>query len=612
MRLQKSFLVLFCLCFSFSLFSAPVNVRVDSEEINYTLHKDKTYEETQTQSETLLTQQGIDDRQKISQTYFPDTETLTVENAYVLQPDGTKVEVPKANIFTRPSLATESAPGFTNSLTTTVVFPQLKIGSKIFVKWILKEIKPSPFGINLMIAPDFRAAVTKQIIRVVTPKSLHLIWGVSGNYKSTTQEDDAQQIITAVLKNKPAKEEENSMVSDMDVSSVFAASTMQSWSEVGRIYWKQSRDKVAVTPIVKALSMKIVGKRRGLKAAQALYNWVATHIHYVAVYLNQAAGYVPHSADSIIKNGFGDCKDHVVLLEALLAAQHIDAETALISAGDRYQVLPVATVYQFNHVIIYLPRYHIFADPTNRYASFGMLGLGENGKFVVLAGYQPRPTFVPPALSADNRYELDNQLTLNANGMVTGRNHASFFGSLNLSIRRLASLGISMKRLANEILSSTPEGGDGDLSITNPADLDHAMSYEGKWTSPYAVLMHQQTYFSVPIGLDLYYPQSLRKFMTLKKRLYAIMVGAATYTWKTTLHLPALYHVTHLPTNVNFENKAGSYQSTYRRQNGHIIRVNRQLIFQQDVYTPKEYYNLLVLLYRAIADTRAIVGLQRQ
>ncbi len=46
----------------------------------------------------------------------------------------------------------------------------------------------------------------------------------------------------------------------------------------------------------------------------------AQNIRYVAVYLGNG-GLEPNSAQSILDNHYGDCKDHVTILEALLAAK---------------------------------------------------------------------------------------------------------------------------------------------------------------------------------------------------------------------------------------------------------------------------------------------------
>ena len=84
----------------------------------------------------------------------------------------------------------------------------------------------------------------------------------------------------------------------------------------------------AVTPAISALAKELTsGVTDDRAKVRKLYNWVSRNIRYVAVYVAEG-GFVPHSAQSILDNRYGDCKDHVTLLEALLAAVGIESTTS--------------------------------------------------------------------------------------------------------------------------------------------------------------------------------------------------------------------------------------------------------------------------------------------
>ena len=111
--------------------------------------------------------------------------------------------------------------------------------------------------------------------------------------------------------------------------------------------------------------------RRG--QAKALYEWVSAHIRYVNIVLG-AGGYKPHKAADVLKNGYGDCKDHVMLLEALLAAKGIKSSPVLIRAGvNLYKLPPAPSPFVFDHLITYMPEFQLYLDSTARYAPFGVL-----------------------------------------------------------------------------------------------------------------------------------------------------------------------------------------------------------------------------------------------
>lgn len=140
-----------------------------------------------------------------------------------------------------------------------------------------------------------------------------------------------QRTITAVIEHQPAQQAENAMVDSTDFSPVFVATSLPSWEAIGATYWQQSQSKTAITPEIQRLANKITGNQTGIAAARAIYNWVAQNIHYVAVFLDEASGYIPHSATEILRNGYGDCKDHVALMQALLAAKSIQAYPVLVN-----------------------------------------------------------------------------------------------------------------------------------------------------------------------------------------------------------------------------------------------------------------------------------------
>ena len=59
------------------------------------------------------------------------------------------------------------------------------------------------------------------------------------------------------------------------------------------------------------------------------------HVRYVAIKFGQG-GIVPHSADHVLLDAYGDCKDHAVLFAAMLRAKGIDSNLVLINGSNSY------------------------------------------------------------------------------------------------------------------------------------------------------------------------------------------------------------------------------------------------------------------------------------
>ena len=135
---------------------------------------------------------------------------------------------------------------------------------------------------------------------------------------------------------------------------------------MAKAYQLKAGAAAQVTPGIRALADNItagISDRR--EQAEALYRWVAQNIRYVAVYLGNG-GLEPNSAQSILDNHYGDCKDHVVIPEALLAAKGIASSPVLIGM-DEGPILPkVPLLSRFNHAITYVPEFKLYRIPPIR------------------------------------------------------------------------------------------------------------------------------------------------------------------------------------------------------------------------------------------------------
>ncbi|MBW4522712.1 MAG: DUF3857 domain-containing protein [Scytolyngbya sp. HA4215-MV1] len=588
------------------------SIRYDNLTSVYQINSDYTYTLTLSERKTLLSVKGVQEGQRSALSFYPDSQSLELVEAYVIQPDGQKVLVSQENIFTRSSPEAEDAPGFTNSMTTTVVFPQLGLGSQTFVKWKLIQKKPSVIGFSSIDSPAFKDATVRQSVQLILPAGLPLKWQKRGDYRVTDRTHGKQRVITATIEHQPGQAAEKGMVDEWDVQPLFVFSNLNSWEEIGKLYWQQSQDKVQVTPEIKALANQIAGNQQGLEAAQAIHNWVAQNIDYVAVYLNESAGYVPHSATEVLKNGYGDCKDHVVLMQSLLAAKGIESYPVLVDWGSLFTSLPLPTTDQFNHAMIYLPAYQKFANPTDQYAALGELDVSLRNKFVVIASKQGAIAQTPPINAAENRYMLTQNITIANDGTVDGTGEITVIGTINHSIRSLF-VSDSAEKIANEILAQTPEGGFGRIIPLKLDNLAQSPILKTQWSSPYAITLRNWTSFSVPIGVDLENPHHLRGYITPGQRRYPLIAEAMTWIWNYRITIPEGYQINRLPEATQFSNAAGEYNSHYQADpDARYIMVQRNLVLKQDVYNANEYPALRALIYQPVNDARSAIVLKKR
>ena len=593
--------------------AAVVHARVDRDLSTYEVHADLTYVQTVELDYTLLTPRGLRARERSTRDFYPDSQTLEVIEAWVTQPDGTRLDVGASQIFTRPSAASQGAPGFTSSLTTTVLYPQLREGSRTHIKWRMVQKTPPLLGVNVWDEPPFEWPSAHGVVEVIAPAGLDLHWRARGGYQVSDAVADGVRRIVATLDNAPGDEPERDMTSTSDFQPLFLLTSISSLEEIGAIYYRQASSRVQVTPRISDLAARIVGADDGLAAARDIYDWVTTNIRYVAVFLDPNDGWIPHAADQVVANGFGDCKDHVTLMQALLAARGIRAETGIIDWGTRTQDLPLWTPNQFNHVILYLPAYDLFANPTNPYARFEALDRRLSGKTVVIASEHGRVMKTPPSGPQSNRYTLDSDIRLLADGTLDGTAHIALSANLDSAMRTAVANAPTPRDFADRLLASTPEGGTGELSTTNPRDLARPFAIDAAWHSPHGIVFQGRVAFmTMPVGVDVDAPARFRRSVSPSgARHHALLADSGDYRWTSTLEVPAGTSVMTLPADVAFSNRTGSYSAVYERRPGGI-HVERHLVIDRDMYEAGEYPELEALLFACIDDARASLVIERE
>ncbi len=619
------FIMVFCFIFLAPFFSAAKDPAISfhARQSKVILNSDLTGTYWVHTEVDVLTPEGIELTTQIPIDYDPQMRTLTAKEAFVLQPDGTKISIPKENIFTRPSAASQSAPGFSNNVNTTLLFPQVTVGSRIVFTLEFKVKDFGSYGFFCEMTPEFFFPTDFMETIIEVPKDFFLQAAEERGLPFKEYEDPKthKRIFKATLHHVPAHEGEPAMISPNSLLPSFYASTLQDWESCGRIYEEQAEKLRIITPELQDLSNKIVGTSIGKEAAQKIYNWVAQNITYVAVYLDPKGPVVPHLLPEILKNKYGDCKDQVFLMQALLKAQGIVSYGALINSSTTSNTLPpVPLASYFDHIILYIPQLDLYADPTSRFQSFGVLDTILYDKFVVHV--IPRQNNnqkasgkiakIPPLDPLKNVYQVTSHIKLLPSGTFEGENQINTTGPSATELRAFFSRLIdNPEEMASSILQLTPEGGAGTFQSENSYKLDEDCKAKGKWTTPKSVSLSQQTFFQIPYGLDMRLCLPfMRGIFTLNPRLYSLVVVAGIDHWSYEIVLPTPMKIFHLPLPKHIENSAGFYQSRYS-QKGNSLFVERTFRLNKCIYTPSEQENLLHLIEALLQDLQQVVGIKR-
>lgn len=328
-------------------------------------------------------ERAIKDHAQRSLNYNRTLETLDVVEAYTQKPDGRKVVVKPEQIKEQQEQASTQAPMFQDTRVKVVIFPEVAVGDRLVLQYKKNRVTALfPNQFEDLTAPMFYP--TRQLTLIYDlPENMHLNADAKGFSASTEIAAPGRRIYRWDYVPADKARIEQGAVSYLDYGQYLAVSTFTDFAEFAKAY--DSRAHVNVTPQVRELAKTITSKLDNSRAkAIALNEWVRRNIRYVAVYVG-AGGVVPHSVETILANRYGDCKDHVALLEALLIAAGIESTPALVSLGNAYELPKVPTLGVLNHAITYVPSLNLYLDSTAEGVAGGYLPVLVLDKPVVLA-----------------------------------------------------------------------------------------------------------------------------------------------------------------------------------------------------------------------------------
>ena len=319
-------------------------------------------------------------------------ETLEITEAYTLKQDGRRVAVLPEQIRDQQEPQSTGAPMFQDTRLKVIVFPDVAVGDKLSFSYRRTRTTPLwPGQFEDRSAPRF-SPMERFEISYDMPASRPLYADVLGFDPVAIESPPGRKLYKWKYRAGMIGRIEAASVAFSDYGQRLVVSTFPDWAAFGRAYDARARSLSAPGEAVRALAAKLTqGVEEPRDKAIALADWVRRNIRYVAVYIGPG-GVVPHAADSVLENRYGDCKDHVALLEALLTAAGIESTPALINLGNAYRLGDVPSLGVLNHVITYIPSLQLFVDSTADGIAPGFLPPPDVDKPVLLtrSGTQAR------------------------------------------------------------------------------------------------------------------------------------------------------------------------------------------------------------------------------
>lgn len=579
------------------------------------VNSDGNYTDLVSQSIKLLNIKGESEVNPYNETFSAALSSLKVEKAWIETPSGNIIPVPQSSIYVRPVPVSVGAPMYSRSKILSIVPPKLGVGDVLHVvtkKTFFKPYFPNEYSNYWEIAANQSAR--DESVYVEAPASMHLRAAQKGGWVITHFIQGDKEIIKAGMLVHHAEYPGLSTVGLRQFSPLFEVTSFPSWASVGTAYWKRANEMAAVTPLVKKTADFASGNLNGWNAQKALFSWDSANIRYVGLELG-VGGFVPIAANQTIKTGYGDCKAHSTLLQALFNAKGFTLYPTIINWDNVYNLPPLPTPFWFNHAIDYAPKLHMFLDSTGQYETPGQLAVGERDKPTVVTGPHPKIVLTPGAEPSKNKFIYTSDLDLLPNGSLSGSADMVSKGWWAWAYREIfASIPPSRYSTVMSALLSPIGGGEGTFLPGNPTILDKPFIVKAKWTTSDFAKIGNHISFPLPSGPFLIpslsaTPNPIAYLATVAgqtTRKHSVETYLGGMDWSTQIHIPSGYKVTFIPKNRSISNSAGSF--TYHVVFHHdTLFAQYHLKLNRVVYDPGQYAALRSILLADLSLQKSLL-----
>jgi tetratricopeptide (TPR) repeat protein/transglutaminase-like putative cysteine protease len=411
--------------------------------------------------------------------YVAPNERLDVRYVHVRREDGSTLAVAPEAIKIAPSPVTRDAPAFANLEQMRVAVPSLSPGTVLEYEVVERSAAPpapGEFWFEYRFARD--AIVLDEELEINVPRN-HALKIVSPNLRYLMQAANGRSIYrwkrANLANSSAANSEEGSPSADVKPPDVML-STFPTWDAIARWYGRLQNNASQPAPEIRAKAKELVANHSTqLDKIEALYDFVAKQIRYINLPFG-AVSYQPHSAAEVLENKYGDAQDKQALLAALLRAEGISSDVALIPSARRLDTA-LPSPAQFDRLVTAVPMKSrtIWLDTSSEVIPFEMLPASLRHKSALLVSFTAdgasgrlAETPTDPPFPSSQHVEITGRV--DELGKLTAQARYTLRGDTELLLRTAFHQAppAQWNQLAQTIL--TLDGLRGELTSVKPSD----------------------------------------------------------------------------------------------------------------------------------------------
>jgi hypothetical protein len=582
---------------------------IESDVHVFTVARDGGVVENDETTLRVNTAAGVDDMAQRYVWFNKDIERIDALSAESIDPQGGVHPVGPDAIRDVQEPRAAGAPTFQDGVLRAVIFPGIEPGWREHLMF-RKSRKPMQCGVFEYFAAPGRDPVLEQRLIFDLPADMPLYADARGYVARDPVTAHGRTRYEFDYRHGPFARTEHGAVGEANDGDRLMVTTVPSYAAFAERYRDDAADPTASDPQVVALARALTRDAPDdWSRAARLYDWTRTSIRYVALFLGETAA-KPHRVLDVLRHRYGDCKDHVALFTALLAAVGIRSEPALIGLGSVY-TLPAVPGYgpgAINHVIVWIPELRRFADTTSGGGiAFGFLpaSVMDRPALLVDEGVLTR-TPATQLRARDARVDLEIGEAGDARYGYRVEDEG-FTAELERNVFRRATRAhateIAYERLRRTGLRGTAsietddvDATSGPFAVTMTGTLEHVVWNDGMTALP--------AVSSFAGGIA----SQVGDWLANSTRTQSWVCIGGTFVERGTLTLPHDVKLVHVPSDVAIGAGAIDYAARYIVDPvSRVVQISRRLQadFGKQVCTTKDFAAMRAALVRIERDTSA-------
>lgn len=350
---------------------APIEVLTNNMQIN--VKSDGSAEFLVTKKIRVLNERGRESNAKIPLHYNADNSKFTIVEAKTIV-NGQEFPLNKNLIEDKP-LASE-VHGFDQTHQVLLAFPNVNVGSEIYVQYKLELLKADIPGFFEYMFEFAETYINNTDIQISSQLPLYTNVNDPEQYLAIQQGKDGALYTLSIKLKRPVYidivDEKNPHINPKKYPWIFIASS-DNWQDIAQKF-ATPYARVLKQPLP-AMYQRIADEARQIKDPKKQIAMVAAllneNVQYMGDWKTSQGRHVPQDLANVTTKRLGDCKDFATGMVAILQNLGIKANVALVQRGEgvyETNLITLPGAFHFNHAMVRVEladKKVLWVDPTN-------------------------------------------------------------------------------------------------------------------------------------------------------------------------------------------------------------------------------------------------------